>query len=166
MNCRCISVAENFLFQQLFKMSRNKQNKNIISISKRWRHNRFFFLHFLFEFFVPQTWWDFRKNNMFHPALIKSKTISFLGPPTKTILTIYKQFFANFLSPKYHKHKLYLEKSCEKYFCTKILVKQNRHQWSISSTCLRTAFSCEDPKSTKRQSSHQCLFLCFWDQLA
>jgi len=30
--------------------------------------------------------------------------------------------------------------------------------WSISTTCLCKAFTCADPKSTKRQSSHQCLF--------
>jgi len=29
---------------------------------------------------------------------------------------------------------------------------------SISPTCLCTAFTCADPKSSKRQSSHQCLF--------
>ncbi len=33
-------------------------------------------------------------------------------------------------------------------------------QVSISPTCLRTANKCEDPKSTKRQSSG---FLSFWD---
>jgi len=36
--------------------------------------------------------------------------------------------------------------------------ERQRELGSISSTFLRKAFMCPDPKRTKRQSSHQCLF--------
>jgi len=39
-------------------------------------------------------------------------------------------------------------------FCLKL----SKHLMSISSTCLRVAFTCADPKSIKIQSSHKCLF--------
>jgi len=32
-------------------------------------------------------------------------------------------------------------------------------QGLISTTFLQAAFKCEDPKSAKRQSSHECLFV-------
>jgi hypothetical protein len=38
------------------------------------------------------------------------------------------------------------------------VVAKINNQGSISPTCLREAFTCQDPKSAKRQSSHQCLF--------
>ncbi len=36
--------------------------------------------------------------------------------------------------------------------------KKNRDKGLISPTCLCAAFTLADPKSAKRQSSHQCLF--------